>query len=488
MPQQTISSDRVEQRLLLKGLRPHWIGVPTHDFGGLTADSRRIEAGQLFVAVPGTKVDGHSFVPSAAAAGAAAAVVEHAVDTTLPQLVVSDARAAVAHLAMLFEGDPADRLACIGVTGTNGKSTTVWFVRWLLAADEPTAAIGTLGLLGSDGVLRPGSLTTPDPIGLAAMMSELRRDGVERVALEASSHALDQRRLDGLRFRAIAFASFSREHLEYHPDLESYRTAKLRLIDLLEDGGVCATNIDEPAWADLAPVEARTVRYGFGPRADVRAVDPSFGADETTFTLTTPSGEAPVRLPMPAEFNVRNALAAAAIGHGFGLSPERIAERLATVPPVPGRMEVLRREPTLVIRDYAHTPDSYERVLETMRALVPGRLVAVFGCGGDRDPQKRPIMGEIATRWADLTVVTTDNPRTEDPAEICRQVVAGLDADRYEIVLDRRDAIERALLGAGADDAVVLLGKGHETYQIIGLEKLPFDEAAIVEELACGSS
>ncbi|MDX1395247.1 MAG: UDP-N-acetylmuramoyl-L-alanyl-D-glutamate--2,6-diaminopimelate ligase [Gemmatimonadota bacterium] len=484
MADNIIASDRVEQRLLLKGLRPHWVGDPPPHVEGVTTDSRRVTPGQLFVAVHGTRVDGHVFLRDVARAGAVAAVVERTTDLDLPQLVVGDSAAAAAHLAMLFAGDPCAAMRYAAVTGTNGKSTTVWILRWLLADEARAAAVGTLGVVGPDGDLRPGSLTTPDPFVLAGMLAELRDEGVERVALEASSHALVQRRLDGLRFDAVAYTSFSREHLEYHPDLESYRAAKLRLLDLLVDGGVCAVNVDEPAWRDVDPRGAATIRYGFGPAASVRAVDPRFSAGSTTFTLATPGGDRPVRLPLPAEFNVHNALAAASMALGLGVPVERVASRLASVPPVPGRMEVLRREPALVVRDYAHTPDSYERVLSTLRGLVTGRVLAVFGCGGDRDPGKRPIMGEIATRLADLTLVTTDNPRSEDPAEICRQVVAGLDPGRFEIVLDRRDAIARALELAGPDDVVVLLGKGHETYQIIGEERRPFDEAAIVAELA----
>jgi len=431
-------------------------------------------------------VDGHAYLGPAAAAGASAAVVQHLVNHPLPQLIVSDAHAAIAHLGMLFAGDPVEDLRLIGVTGTNGKSTTAWLIRWILAASEQSAAIGTLGIVDADGAVRPGSMTTPDPIELALALADLRARGVEAVALEASSHALDQHRVDGVRFGAIGFTSFSREHLEYHRDLASYRAAKLRLIDLLEPGGICAVNADEPAWCRVGPGDARTIRYGFDLSADVRAADPTFRAGGTSFTLRTAEESVDVRLPLPAQFNVMNALAAAAIALGLGIPLEVVAQRLDSAPPVPGRMEVLREEPTLVIRDYAHTPDAYERVLTMLRELVDGRVIVVFGCGGERDPGKRPIMGEIATRLADLTVVTTDNPRREDPAQICRQVVGGLDRQRYEIVLDRRDAIAFALGVAREDDAVVLLGKGHETYQIIGEERFPFDEAAIVAELARG--
>jgi UDP-N-acetylmuramoyl-L-alanyl-D-glutamate--2,6-diaminopimelate ligase len=466
---------------------PLRVGQPPAQFSGFASDSRAVHEGTLFAAVPGTRVDGHDFVAAAAEAGATAALVERELDVPIPQYVVPDGRLGVAHLAMLFAGDPAADMRVTAVTGTNGKSTTTWLVRWLLADSAPSAAVGTLGVVDAEGRVGKGSLTTPDPIDLAWMLSGLRDEGVVNVALEASSHALDQRRIDGLRFAAIAYTSFSREHLEYHADLTAYRDAKVRLTELLSTGGVCAVNADEPEWRDLRPADARVLRYGFAEGSDVRAVDARFFAGGTDFTLVTPDGEADVSLPLPADFNVSNALAAAAVAWGLGRDVAEVAERLSSAPSVPGRMEVLRRSPTLVFRDYAHTPDSYERVLGTLRGLVPGRVVAVFGCGGDRDPGKRPIMGEIATRLADLSLVTTDNPRSEDPGEICAQVVEGIDPGRYEIVLDRRDAIARALSETGPDDAVVLLGKGHETYQLIGDERLPFDEAAIVEELLVGA-
>jgi len=486
LSEHNLSSERVERRLRDRDLRPHAIGELPAAFSGLTGDSRQAEPGHLFVAVPGTRVDGHAFIGQAAEHGAAAAVVERAVDAPVPLIVVSDTRAALAHLAMLFVGDPVDELRLIGITGTNGKSTTTWLVRWLLAADEPAASVGTLGVVGPDGAIRPGSLTTPDSIALAETLRELREAGATSVALEVSSHALDQRRVEALRFEAVAFTSFSREHLEYHPDLEAYRAAKLKILSLLEPGGTCVVNVDEPAWRDVAPAGARTLGYGFDDAADVRAVDADLRPGETRFTLVAPGHSARVRFPIPAEFNVHNALAAATVAIGLGTPFARVVERLETAPAVPGRLEILRREPALVVRDYAHTPDSYERVLSTFRALVPGRLVVVFGCGGDRDPGKRPIMGEIATRLADLSIVTTDNPRNEDPEAICHQVVEGLDAARYRIVLDRRDAIATALEETGEGDAVLLLGKGHETYQLIGGERLPFDEAAIVASLAAG--
>ena len=464
-------------------MRPRWHGDPPSTLSALRSDSRAIKPGDLFCAIPGTRVDGHAFIGAAEKAGALAAVVERVADVSLPQLVVTDAHASVAHLATLFVGDPGESLQLIGITGTNGKSTTAWLVRWILADHSPTAALGTLGIVSTDGELGPATLTTPDPIELARTLAELRDDGVAAVALEVSSHALDQHRASGLLFDAIAFTSFSCEHLDYHPDLQSYRAAKLRLISLLKPDGVCAVNNDEPAWKDIAPENATTLRYGLEPNADVRGVDLVLSADSSTFRLCVPGQDLTLTFPFPAEFNVRNALAAATVAIGLRMPLDRIVDRLSVAPPVPGRMEILAREPVLVIRDYAHNPDSCERALSTLREIVSGRVIALLGCGGDRDTGKRPIMGKILTHLADVAIVTSDNPRSEDPEEICRQMVSGLDPSSYTIVVDRYDAIEQAIAQAGHLDAVILLGKGHETYQIMGDEYRAFDEARIVADI-----
>ncbi|WP_419949318.1 UDP-N-acetylmuramoyl-L-alanyl-D-glutamate--2,6-diaminopimelate ligase [Candidatus Palauibacter sp.] len=487
MPQQIINSEQIQRRLAGADQKPRWRGAAPLTFAALRSDSRRVEAGDLFCAIPGLRVDGHAFVGAAARAGATGAVVERIVDVDIPQLLVRDARAAVSHLAALFSGDPGASLRLIGITGTNGKSTTAWLTRWLLADAMPTAALGTLGPVSIDGEVGTPRLTTPDPIDLALELAELRASGAEAVALEVSSHALDQRRADGFSFDAVAFTSFSREHLDYHEDLASYRAAKLRLLELLAPGGVCAVNDDEEAWEDVDPEGAMTLRYGFEPTADVWPDGLALAPDASRFDLRTRDEAAPVSLMLPADFNVTNALAAAALAHGLGQPLERVASRLSTAPPVPGRMEVLAREPVLVIRDFAHNPDSCERALSTLRAIVPGRVIALLGCGGDRDRGKRPLMGRILTRLADVPIVTSDNPRSENPERICREMVAGLPADAFEIVVDRREAIAHAIAQAGPSDAVALLGKGHETTQIIGGEKHPFDEREIVAEILAAS-
>lgn len=479
-----VRREAVEERLRTTGLTPRWEGEPPASFGAVAEDSREVGPGDLFCALRGLRTDGHRYLPAVERAGAAAAVVERPdPELELPQLIVEDTRRAAGPLASLFAGDPSETVAVTGVTGTNGKTTTVWLLRHLLSRTGPTASIGTLGVIGPDGRREAGELTTPGAVELVGRLAELRDRGVERVAMEVSSHALDQRRVDGIGFATLVYTNLSREHLDYHADMEAYRAAKLRAVELLRSGGRLAVNVDDPAWEGLEAPGAERVPFGLGPGAAVRAVDLCLTPGGSRWTLTAPpAGEASVELPLPGEFNVRNALGAAAVALGAGLDLETIAAGLSETPQIPGRMEVLHRSGPLVVRDYAHTPDALARVLAVLRP-ERGRLALVFGCGGDRDPGKRPEMGGVASEGADRVFVTTDNPRSEDPAEIARQVVEGMRAGDHAVVLDRREAIAEAVGWAGPEDVVLLAGKGHETYQILGDRKLPFDEARIVAEL-----
>lgn len=484
----TTAAAAVLRRLEERGLSPRWLrAAPPDRFGGISTDSRTTEPGDLFCAIPGLRTDGHRYVAEAARRGAAAAAVERAVEGAdgLPLLGVSDTRLAAAHLATLFHGDPGESLRVAGVTGTNGKTTTVWILRQLLAAGGPAASVGTLGVVDAEGRRRraEAALTTPGPVELMSTLAGLRDEGVRHVALELSSHALDQRRADGLPLECAVFTNLSREHLEYHPDMEAYRAAKLRAARLVRPEGACVVNADEPAWEELDPGPAELIRYGISEAADVRAAGLRYDGFTSSWRLVAGGEEAEVRLPLPGEHNVHNALAAAAVALREGIDPAEVARRLGRVEQVPGRMELLAEGPPAVVRDYAHTPEALRRALATLRTSAAGRLVVVFGCGGERDPGKRPLMGEAAADLADLAIVTTDNPRSEDPAEIARRVVEGLDRGRYEVVLDRREAIARALGDAGPGDVVLLAGKGHETYQDFGDRREPFDEARIVGEL-----
>jgi len=458
-------------------------------FTAVTTDSRRVEPGALFVAVRGSEADGHRFVADAVARGAAAVVVEAPVEAGAPQVVVSDGRRAAIALARAWYGDPAGSLTMVGITGTNGKTTTTGIVRHLLNRQHDAASIGTLGAFDGAGERVPstaGSLTTPGPVDLQATLAELRDRGMRAVVMETSSHSLDQGRLDGLVFQALGFTNLTRDHLDYHGTMEHYLAAKLKLLNLAAKDAAVAVNADDPVWRAI-PRTARTVSFGFHPEADLRATDPALDATGCRFRVEGRFGIAEVSLPLPGEFNVANALAAAAVVLGMGHSLGRVVERLNTVPQVPGRMERLASQPFVVLRDYAHTPDALERALAALRPVTPGRLIVLFGCGGDRDRGKRPIMGKIAGTLADLAVVTSDNPRTEDPEAIIADVMTGLPPGAPHLrVADRREAIRQALEAARSGDTVLLAGKGHETYQVIGKDYRPFDEKDIVAELLGG--
>ncbi len=451
---------------------------------GVTQDSRAVEEGDLFLAWKGADVDAHDFVAAAAEAGAVAAVVERPVEAAaVPQLVVRDGRLAGALAADAALGSPGRELFLVGITGTNGKTTTALLARHLLQAQGPAAAMGTLGVVGSDGAVRPdsGGLTTPGPVALARWLRTLADEGARCVVMEASSHALEQRRLDALRFDVAVFTSFSQDHLDYHGDLDAYFRAKARLVELLEPSGTLVVNRDEPTWNRL-PAAPHTLGYGVDADADLRARDVTPGPGGTRFTLELAGRRAPVSLPLVGRFNVENALGAAGAALAAGVALEVVAEGLSTAPQVPGRLEVVTREPATVLIDFAHTPDALERVLATLRPLVAGRLVVVFGAGGDRDRSKRRPMAEAVARHADVILLTSDNPRTEDPERILDDLQEGLADHAFERIADRRRAIARALEVAGPDDVVVLAGKGHETYQVVGTEKHPFDERTVVRQ------
>ncbi len=457
------------------------------DVSAVTTDSRRVGPGVLFCAVRGVAADGHGFLGAAAAAGAVAAIVETADPSlAIPQIVVRSGRAAAAFAAAEIQGDPWHEMTLVGVTGTNGKTTTVSILRHLMSAHGPAASIGTLGLIGADGRPVPGSegLTTPGPVQFAEVMRGLADQGVRSVAMEVSSHALEQDRVTAATFAAAIFTNLSRDHLDYHGDLESYRAAKLKLADLVRPHGVLAVNADDPAWDGIGREGVHLLRFGAEGRGEVQAVDIEMGADGVRWTLWTPSCTAPVRMSVVGIYNVYNALGAATALWGLGWTAESIAESLESVGQVPGRMERIEVPggPRIVI-DFAHTPDALERALRALRPLVPGRVIVVFGAGGDRDRGKRPEMGRVAAENADLAIVTSDNPRHEDPAAIADDIERGMEGMSHDRVLDRAEAIEHAIDLATPDDAILIAGKGHETYQLWGDERRPFDERVIVAEI-----
>jgi UDP-N-acetylmuramoyl-L-alanyl-D-glutamate--2,6-diaminopimelate ligase len=449
---------------------------------GISTDSRALSPGMAYIAVRGSQVDGHRFVADAVRQGAGALVVEAPQGTALPELIVQDGRLAAIAAARAWYDEPGAQLTLIGITGTNGKTTTTALVRHLLNAGGTAGSLGTLGAF--DGQGQPvsstaGSLTTPGPVDLQATLAELVRRGVRRVAMETSSHSLDQGRLDGLSFAVGLFTNLTRDHLDYHQTMEAYLAAKLRLTALLGPDGIEVVNADDPAWRGM-PRRGPRRTFGLASTADVRAEELKLDHGGSTFVLRAREGGATIRLPLLGTFNVANALGAAAAALAVGEPFANVATRLNAAPQVPGRMERIVEHPSVVLRDYAHTPDALERALESLRGLTPGRLIVLFGAGGDRDRGKRPVMGRVAAEGADLVVVTSDNPRTEDPESIIDEIVPGLAGRPFLRIADRLEAIRAALAEARPGDTVLLAGKGHETYQVVGHDKLPFDEREIV--------
>ncbi|HWT98757.1 MAG TPA: UDP-N-acetylmuramoyl-L-alanyl-D-glutamate--2,6-diaminopimelate ligase [Terriglobales bacterium] len=458
---------------------------------GLTADSRAVRPGYLFAALPGNKMDGRDFIPAALAQGAAAILLPEGSD--LPQLpdnialaTAANPRRALALLAARFNGRQPKTIAA--VTGTSGKTSTTVFTRqlWTLLG-MPAASLGTVGLV-APGYELPDSLTTPDPVELHRILGELAKRNIDHLAMEASSHGLDQFRLDGVQVTAAAFTNLSRDHLDYHGNMQAYLKAKLRLFnDLLPAGGTAVINADMAEAGEItAACRARHHRLITIGRAgnDIRLLEqvPTSTGQELTIDLF---GERhTVAFPVAGLFQAYNLLTAMGLVIGSGAEPRMVVEMICRLTGVHGRIERVATTPKggAVYVDYAHKPDALQAVLTALRPHATGKLVVVVGCGGDRDKGKRPIMGEIATRLADRTIVTDDNPRTEDPATIRREVMAG--APGATEIGDRTEAITTAMRDLGAGDVLVIAGKGHETYQIIGTVKHDFDDSQVARDVA----
>jgi UDP-N-acetylmuramoyl-L-alanyl-D-glutamate--2,6-diaminopimelate ligase len=452
-------------------------------------DTRTVTPGALFCCVPGARVDGHDLAPAALAAGAAALCVERPLDLAAPQLVVGSVRAALAPVAATFFGRPSRRLDLVGVTGTNGKTTTTFMLEAILrAAGLVPGLVGTVEVrIGPER--RPVAHTTPEAPDLQRLLAEMADSGVQAAAMEVSSHGLDQGRVDQTRFRAAVFTNLTQDHLDYHPDLEAYFQAKRRLFTPAFSA-LAVVNTDDPYGRRLAGPQAEVpvVTTGTGPDAAWRASAVEATLEGSTFRLDSPAGPATVRLRLAGHFNVANALGALAAADALGIDLDAGLAGLADLAGVPGRFErVDAGQPFTVLVDYAHTPDSLDNLLRAARAVTGKRLIVVFGCGGDRDRAKRPLMGEIAGRLADLAVVTSDNPRSEPPEAIVAEVAEGVRRTAapgsWTVEVDRRAAIRQALAAAGPGDAVIVAGKGHEQGQeFAGGRTVPFDDRAVAAE------
>ena len=460
-------------------------------------DSRHAMPGSLFVAVSGEQFDGHEFILDAVDRGAVAVLGSRPtveIPEFVPYFQVGELRKAAALLAHTVLGDPSKELTVIGVTGTNGKTSTVHLIHSILKnAGLEVAQFGTLGYTFKDAVV-DAPHTTPFGSELAAMFARARNEGLSHVVMEVSSHALAQDRVAGIHFDCAAFTNLTQDHLDFHGDMEAYCRAKLRLFEYIpSDNGLAVVNAEDPAAARFLSVSsARSLTYG--NKSDVRATKVQLDFSGTHFDLVTPWGNSSVSIALLGRHNINNALCAAAVCGGLGISLDKIAAGLQTLKSVPGRFEaVICGQPFYVVVDYAHTDDGLKNVLDAARKLCEGKVIVVFGCGGDRDKTKRPKMGAVAAQMADFCILTSDNPRTEDPHRILLDVELGVQhagkrkIDDYLVIEDREDAIRTGIKKANPGDLVLIAGKGHENYQIRGTERFHFDDRdtakKILEEL-----
>jgi len=451
------------------------------EIAGITCDSREVREGWLFAAIPGEQADGHVFAAKAAAAGAAVILAEHEVEADAPQVLTPSTRWAFQVVCANFFGHPERKMRFIGVTGTNGKTSTTQFVKSILdGLGETAGLIGTVhNMIGERSF--PAVFTTPEPYQLFTLLKEMQEAGVKTVVMEVSSQAMDQKRADSLPFAAAGFTNLTQDHLDFHKTMENYKEAKARLFSMAEKS---VFNLDDAAGRELAE-RFGGLTYSAEGAADLIAEDIVIDVSGVSYTLKMGEKTAAIRVSTPGMFTVHNTLCAAGVLLAVGYSFEQVAEGLNRIPKVAGRAEVITEGyPFSVMLDYAHTPDALENILTTIKTYATGRVVTLFGCGGDRDRTKRPLMAAMAAKYSDYLIVTSDNPRTEEPGAIIKEILVGLEGTTvpYTVIENRKEAIGYAVKNAKDGDLILLAGKGHEDYQIIGKTKYPFDEKKIVKE------
>jgi UDP-N-acetylmuramoyl-L-alanyl-D-glutamate--2,6-diaminopimelate ligase len=493
MPRESSQGMTLEQ-LQSSGVGGQVIGLATQRVCGVQHDSREVTAGDLFVAVPGETHDGVSFVGDALARGAVAVMAEQNLPYDVPQITVPDARVGLGRAAELVYGAPTSALHTVGITGTNGKTTTAYLLKEAIeAVSAKPALVGTTGLVAA-GAERPSLHTTPEGDDISRFARQALDEGATYLVLEVSSHGLAMHRVDALDFEVVAFTNLSRDHLDFHQTMERYGAAKARLFTDLEPE-IAVIHVDDPFGAELASrasVPVLRCSRRSGSDAEIVAAQWSVTRAGIHAQVRTPAGAVELRSPMLGEHNLENLLVALGCAHAFGLDLKAVAEAWESAGGSPGRLErIAHPHDVAVLVDYAHTPDALARVLDTMRAVTPNRLIVVFGAGGDRDRGKRPEMGRVGVQNADLCVLTSDNPRSEDPERILDEVESGAKqaggtrieagelanaSDGYCTLVDRKTAVRAAIRAAGAGDTVLLAGKGHETYQVIGNERTHFDD------------
>jgi UDP-N-acetylmuramoyl-L-alanyl-D-glutamate--2,6-diaminopimelate ligase len=462
------------------------------EVSGVYYDSRQVQKNGIFVCITGFKTDGHKFVEHSLKNGAIVIVAEKEVkvpkDVTL--LVVPNTRLALGLLANAYYDYPSRNLRLIGVTGTNGKTSVTYLIRSILKhSGQKVGLLGTITNLINDTSL-PSEHTTPESSDLQQLLKKMVEQKVNTAIMEVSSHALDLDRVAGCEYDVAVFTNLSQDHLDFHLDLETYLQAKTKLFKNLKPGWKKAPkyvvlNWDDPSSRVIASqTSVPIISYGVKAEATYQAKDIQLDLTSTSFVIECPSGTFPITLKITGEFNVYNALAAFAVGKEEGIESQAILKALAEMTGVPGRFEqICEGQDFAVVVDYAHTPDGLESVLKTARAVSKGKVITVFGCGGDRDKTKRPLMGQAASTWSDFCLVTSDNPRTEDPREIIKDIEPGLTNNSYEIIVDRKEAIAKAIHLAKTGDIVVIAGKGHEDYQIVGDKILEFDDRKVARDI-----
>jgi UDP-N-acetylmuramoyl-L-alanyl-D-glutamate--2,6-diaminopimelate ligase len=466
--------------------------LPGIDVQGVAYDSRRVQPGDVFVALKGLKAAGADFAADAIRRGAVAVVSDSpaAASTPVPWITVPDARGAMASLAAEVYEHPSRDMQVVGITGTNGKTTTAYLLRAVFdAAGKKCGLLGTVTYSLGDREL-PASRTTPEAPDVQRMFRQMVDAGCRACVMEVSSHALSLRRVDSTTFAAGVFTNLTRDHLDYHGDMESYFAAKKRLFEMLPPGAPAAINLDDPRGETVRKTAATPVTYAINKPADVTPGPLTMSFHGVEFEARTPKGGVRVKSKLVGRPNVSNILATVAVTTALGLPVSAIERGLTNLSGVPGRFEVVSdtRDDVTVVIDYAHTDDALKNLLETARPLAQRRVITLFGCGGDRDRTKRPLMGAVASRLSDMVVITSDNPRTEDPVRIMEEIKRGVppvserDEKKTYSVVDRKEAIEFAIKKAQPGDLVLLAGKGHEKTQTIGSQELPFDEAAIARE------
>lgn len=474
---------------LLRGIEVLESNAPLElDICGVSSASQNVCAGGLFVAVVGYVTDGHRYIPDAVAHGAVAVLCEREAPLDVPYIKVADTRKALAQLGVNWNGDPSAAMTVIGVTGTNGKTSVTTLLKTVLekSLHAKVGLIGTVeNKIGAETL--PSERTTPESFELQGLLAQMREAGCTHAVMEVSSHALALHRVDGVRFDIGAFTNLTEDHLDFHHTMEEYRRAKAKLFRQCQTGVFDLDSDVAPRM--IADASCRVFTVGLDENADLRGEAVHLAADRIEMDVRQGSERAHLRLGIPGRFTVSNALVVLGIAHCLGIAlPEAVAA-LSEAKGVKGRIEVVPTpdKPYTVLIDYAHTPDGLENVLRSVRDFCTGRLIVLFGCGGDRDRSKRPIMGEIAVRCADFVIVTSDNPRTEDPIAIIEEILAGMRETKtpYLVEPDRRRAIRSALRYAKKDDIIVLAGKGHETHQILGKEKVPLDEREEVAAALC---